>query len=99
MVGLCPQIGILGPGSAAGIVIYDTNFLGKITHADSYGQTDYAAFEGFERIGIADQVYLRGRLMAERGQLVGEKGQGRYIRPKPYARCYDEYSGYKNQQG
>lgn len=97
MVGIYPQKGILAPGSDADIVIYDPTFRGTITHADSYEQTDYAAFEGFERIGIADKVYLRGALMAERGKLVGEKGQGRYIQPKPYARCYDEYSSYKNQ--
>ena len=44
--------------------------------------------EGFEKIGIADMVFLRGKLMAKRGKLVAEKGGGKYIKPKPFALCY-----------
>lgn len=90
IVGLYPQKGAILPGSDADIVIYDSTFKGTITHADSYEGTDYAAFEGFEKIGIADKVFLRGKIVSERGKFVGEKGKGKYIIPKPYALCYDE---------
>lgn len=90
VIGLYPQKGAILPGSDADIVIYDPTFRGTITHADSYEGTDYAAFEGFEKIGIADKVFLRGEIVAERGKFVGEKGKGKYVIPKPYALCYDE---------
>lgn len=91
VVGLYPEKGVILPGSDADIVIYDPTYEGTITHADSYEGTDYAAFEGFERKGIADKVFLRGKLVAERGKFVGEKGKGQYIKPKPYALCYDGF--------
>ena len=88
VVGLYPQKGLLSPGADADIVIYDPAYRGIITHKDSYECTDYAAFEGFEKKGIADMVFLRGKLMALRGKLVGKKGGGKYIKPKPYGLCY-----------
>lgn len=96
MVGLYPTKGVIAPGADGDIVIYDPAYRGVITHADSYEATDYAAFEGFEKKGIADKVFLRGKLVAERGKFVGEKGKGKYIRPKPYGLCYDAFNGYKD---
>lgn len=91
VVGLYPQKGAILPGSDADIVIYDPNYRGVITHKDSYEGTDYAAFEGFEKYGIADKVFLRGSIVAERGKFVGKLGKGKYIKPKPYALCYDGF--------
>ncbi|MDO5095592.1 MAG: dihydropyrimidinase [Peptostreptococcaceae bacterium] len=88
IVGLYPQKGVLQIGSDADIVIFNPDFEGVITHADSYEGTDYAAYEGFPRKGIAEKVFLRGKLMAENGKLVAEKGKGQYIKPKPYAYVY-----------
>jgi dihydropyrimidinase len=91
MVGLYPQKGLISPGADADIVIYDPEYRGTITLDDSYEGTDYSTYEGFERIGIADKVYLRGKLMAERGILVGEKGNGQYIKAKPYGLAYQNF--------
>lgn len=88
MVGIYPQKGTILPGSDADIVIFDPEYKGTIRFEDSYEGSDYATFEGFEKIGIADKVYLRGKLMAERGKFVGEKGVGEYIKPKAYGLCY-----------
>lgn len=90
-VGLYPQKGVISPGADADIVVYDPEYRGMITHADSYEGTDYSTYEGFEKIGIADKVYLRGKLVAERGKLVGEKGNGRYLEAKPYGLVYDNF--------
>ncbi|MDO5718759.1 MAG: dihydropyrimidinase [Tissierellia bacterium] len=95
--GIYPQKGAIAPGSDADIVIFDPDYRGVIKFEDSYEGTDYAAYEGFERIGRFDKVYLRGKLVAEKGKLVSEKGKGKYIRPKPYAFAYDEYTNYKNE--
>ena len=91
VVGIYPQKGVILPGSDADIVIYDPEYRGVITHADSYEGTDYAAFEGFEKKGIADKVFLRGELVAERGKFVGEKGKGKYVKPRAYGLCYDGF--------
>lgn len=91
LMGIYPQKGALQPGSDADIVIFDPEFSGTITVANSYEGSDYTAFEGWEKKGIADKVYLRGQLMAERGKLVGEKGGGQYVKPAPYALAYQKF--------
>lgn len=92
LIGAYPKKGALLPGSDADIVIFNPEFEGTITHADSYEGSDYTAFEGFEKKGIAEKVYLRGKLMAENGKFVGEKGGGQYIKPKPYAYPYEYFN-------
>lgn len=98
MVGLYPQKGALTPGADADIVVFDPEYRGTITHANSYEGTDYATYEGFEKRGIADKVYLRGQLMAERGELVGAKGKGQYIKAQPYGYCYKNYIKKENNK-
>ena len=39
----------------------------------------------------SQQVFLRGRLVAENGRFVGERGMGRWQKCKPYGLCYDYY--------
>lgn len=89
--GIYPQKGALLPGSDADVLIWDPNYEGTISVENSYEGTDYNTFEGFPQKGIADKVFLRGHLMAERGKLVGEKGQGQYVKPQPYTVCYSNY--------
>lgn len=89
--GIYPQKGSLAPGADADIVIFDPEYRGTISHADSYERTDYSTYEGFPRIGRFEKVFLRGQLMTENGKLVGEKGHGKYVEPKPYAMAYEGF--------
>ncbi len=89
--GFYPQKGAILPGSDADIVIYNPEVKGTITFKDNYEGSDYETYEGFERSGICEKVFLRGKLMAENGKYVGEKGTGRYIKQKAYALPYDRY--------
>lgn len=89
--GFYPQKGAILPGSDADIVIYDPKVEGTIKFEDNYEGSDYDSYEGFERKGICEKVYLRGKLMAENGKFIGEKGQGQFLKEKPYALAYDRY--------
>ncbi|HLR33897.1 MAG TPA: amidohydrolase family protein, partial [Tissierellales bacterium] len=83
--------GQIAVGFDADIVIYDPEYKGEITVENSYHESDYNSFEGMDMIGRPEKVYLRGKLTAENGKFVGEIGQGRYIKAKPFGLCYDEF--------
>lgn len=87
--GIYPRKGTIAVGSDADILIFDPTYRGKISLAANPNGVDYNVYEGMEISGRPDTVLLRGRVMVESGQLVGQKGQGRYISGKPYAGCYE----------
>lgn len=83
--------GQLAPGFDADVVIYDPDYRGIFTQADSLEGLDYITFEGFPMVGRPERVYLRGQLVAERGRYVGLRGGGKRIFAKPYARAYEGF--------
>lgn len=89
--GLYPQKGEIAVGSDADIVIYNPDYEGIISVKDSYHGSDYNSFEGMKMKGIAEKVFLRGKLTAENGKFLGKKGQGKYIKMKAYGLCYESY--------
>ncbi len=91
VVGLYPQKGDIAIGSDADILIFDPEYKGVIRNVDSLHDTDYSPFEGFEFRGLAEKVFLRGELIAEKGKFVGKRGKGKWQKCKPYALCYDYY--------
>ncbi len=84
--------GQLTPGFDADIVLYDPSYQGTFTAADSLAGLDYIAYEGFPMAGRPDKVFLRGRLIAEKGRYVAPAGLGVRLRAKPYARAYEAFS-------
>lgn len=96
VVGLYPQKGEIAVGSDADIVIYDPDYRGIISNEESLHGIDYSPFEGFKVEGRPQQVYLRGKLVAENGKFVGEKGKGKWQKCTPYAMCYDYYKKENN---
>lgn len=83
--------GQLAPGFDADIVIYDPDYRGVFTQADSLEGVDYSTFEGFPMVGRPEKVFLRGQLVAERGKYVGPLGKGKRIMAAPYAGAYEGY--------
>lgn len=88
--GLFPKKGQLAIGSDADIVIYNPDVEDTITVENSCQGTDYNTFEGMKVKGKVEKVYLRGKLTAENGNFVGEKGQGEYLKTKAYGLCFKD---------
>lgn len=89
--GIYPQKGDIAVGSDADIVIFDPKYRGVISIKDSLSGSDYCTYEGYEQKGIAEKVFLRGKLVAERGKFVGQFGKGKQVMSKPYAYCYEKF--------
>jgi dihydropyrimidinase len=81
MFGMYPRKGIISPGADADIVIYDPNGHTSIgvdkTH---HMNMDYSAYEGYEIDGHVDTVLSRGKVIVDRGDYLGRKGDGVFIK-------------------
>ena len=76
LYGAFPRKGILAAGSDADIVVIDPAKTGLITASDQIANVDYTPFEGFRTQGVIEQVYLRGQLAVDRGEVqTGKIGQ------------------------
>ena len=83
LYGAYPRKGHIAPGADADIVVYDPDVDGLITAADQVANVDYAPYEGVKTAGHIAQVWLRGALSVEEGQLLTEP-KGKYI---PRGKC------------
>ena len=79
LYGLYPKKGRLRPGADADIVVYDPAGGHTIHAADGLANVDYSPYEGFAVSGGIRQVWFRGRLSVERGELLEQKPLGRYL--------------------
>ena len=76
--GLFPRKGVIAPGADADIVVYDPRADHILRAEDMVSRAGYTPYEGFVTRGSIAQVWLRGRLMVEDGQVVGDR-MGQYI--------------------
>ncbi|HXG17053.1 MAG TPA: dihydroorotase family protein [Calidithermus sp.] len=75
--------GDIAPGYDADLALLDPDRRFTVRAADSPSAQGYTPFEGLELTGQVQATFLRGRLVWERGQVVGEP-TGRYLRrPSP----------------
>ena len=83
--GLYPRKGSLMPGADADVVIWDPER--QLTYGVAHAQhrTDYNLFEGWPLTGYPEKVYLRGRLVVDQEQWLGEAGYGQFLHRKPGA--------------
>ena len=81
--GLYPRKGTLVPGADADLVIWDPER--RITYgvAHSHHRTDYNLYENWELVGFPEKVYLRGNLIVDGEQWLGQPGHGRFIQRTP----------------
>lgn len=77
--GLYPRKGTLAPGADADIVLWDANRRLTYGVAHARHRTDYNLYEGWELTGFPEQVFLRGRRIADHGRWLGSPGTGQFI--------------------
>ena len=83
LFGLYPKKGALVPGADADIVIWDPER--RLSYGIEYAhhRTDYNLFENWELVGYPEKVFLRGKLIVDGEQWLGEPGGGRYLHRVP----------------
>ena len=78
--GLYPQKGALLPGSDADIVLWDPSRKVRYGVSQAHMRTDYNLYEGWQLTGMPVKVFLRGRLIVDGPNWLGERGAGRFIK-------------------
>ena len=84
LYGAYPRKGVLAAGSDADIVVYDPAADTTISAADQLSAAGYTPFEGFRTHGSISQVWLRGQLAVEHGEIL-TGAVGEYIPRRPGA--------------
>jgi dihydropyrimidinase len=88
MFGLFPRKGTIAVGSDADIVIFDPNRKEKISinnPVTHHMKVDFSTYEGFEVTGFTETVLSRGKVVIDKTEYVGKKGDGRFIRRGLYS--------------
>ena len=79
LYGLFPRKGTLQPGADADIVVYDPSGGHVIRAEDCESAAGYSPYEGFATDGGIRQVWLRGCLAAENGNVLFSAPEGKYL--------------------
>ncbi len=79
LYGMYPQKGTIAIGSDADFALWDPDMRKTITQDILHHGSDYTPYEGFEVTGWPVKTILRGKVIADNGQIVGEKGYGAYL--------------------
>ena len=75
-----PGKGDLAPGFDADVVVYDPGSVTRISASTHHMNLDHSAYEGFELRGGVRTVLSRGEVIVDRGEFLGTRGRGRYLR-------------------
>jgi dihydropyrimidinase len=80
MFGLYGKKGVIQPGADADVVVYDPNGHTTISAATHHMNMDHSAWEGFEIDGHVDTVLSRGKVIVDKNEYLGRKGDGSYLK-------------------
>jgi len=76
--GLYPRKGVIAPGSDADFALMDPTIRKTLVKED-FHVTDYSPWEGWQVSGWPVLTILRGRVIAERGKLLGSTSDGQLL--------------------
>lgn len=76
---LLPKKGTISVGSDADLVIVDMNKKVKIEASKLHHLSDFSPYEGWEITGWPVLTMVRGKVVMEEGNIIGEPGYGKYI--------------------
>ena len=79
--GLHPKKGVIAPGSDADVVFIDPTVRKTLARED-FHVTDYSPWEGWQVSGWPVTTMLRGRVIVDRGKLLGAPSDGRLLSRK-----------------
>jgi dihydropyrimidinase len=84
LFGLYPKKGTIAVGSDADLVVWDPDVEFTLTAAEMHHQVDYTLYEGMAMRGAPQFVTLRGDVIVENRQYVGQARLGRYVERAPF---------------
>ncbi len=84
--GLYPQKGSLDEGTDADIVIFNPDRKVKLKAAKLHSMCDWSPYENFKVKGYPEYTISRGKVIYEKGKIIGRKGRGQFLKRKapPY---------------
>jgi dihydropyrimidinase len=71
--------GTLEPGTDADIVLFDPEETHTITSEDNLSKAEFSIYEGRDVTGRVKKTLVRGEVVAEDGDVVGNPGHGQFI--------------------
>jgi dihydroorotase-like cyclic amidohydrolase len=77
--GLYPRKGAIVVGGDADLVILDDKERRKVSAEKLHSLCDWSAWSGWELKGWPQATYVRGELVAQRGEIVGRSGSGKWL--------------------
>jgi dihydroorotase-like cyclic amidohydrolase len=77
---LFPRKGTLAPGADGDVIVVDDQTERVVDARDLHSRSDFSIYEGQKLTGWPTHVVSRGRMLLRDGQLVAERGGGRYLR-------------------
>lgn len=76
----CKNKGSLAVGKDADIVIYNPEIQFTITNEKMHSDCDHTIWENVKLNGYPEQTYSKGKLVYDKGEFVGEKGWGEFVK-------------------
>ena len=81
IMGMYPKKGALAAGSDADITVLDPSEKRTVTAARLH-ETDYTPWEGYEAEAWPTLTVLRGNIMMQNGEFLGDRKDGKYLKRK-----------------
>ncbi|HYN89180.1 MAG TPA: dihydropyrimidinase [Ardenticatenaceae bacterium] len=79
LMGIYPRKGTIAVGSDADVLIWDGDARHTVSAKTHHMNVDYNLYEGRELQGKAERVFVRGNLVVDGDQWLGEQGSGQFL--------------------